>query len=349
MNLNYVTAENISSFFLSEKKIAVYGAGDYGYYTGKFLQKYGCANFFYCVDDEYVVRGQSFHGRPVLSLNEAADKADAIFFAVGQIGKLQKFQESSLVKDVYVVFDPYEFWKYNQAFMDEHRQDFIEAKELFADELSRRTLDGYLLAKKTGDISLDLTNVVPDVYFNELTKKLSSGAYVDCGTFDGGMIDKYLAWSGRSEEKIFAFEPDKKNFALLKEKYQSNKNITVSSKGVYSETTALYFKASGHENREATLSYTGDIAVEVVKLDDVLFDEKTAFIKITVNGSDFEALCGARRIIERDRPVLAVTVFAKPEYLFTVPKYLSSFGFYKIYLRHHEAVSGRIVVYAVAQ
>lgn len=48
----------------------------------------------------------------------------------------------------------------------------------------------------------------------------------------------------------------------------------------------------------------GSIAVPVTRLDDLTFPCRVSFVKMDVEGFEFEVLRGAREVIERDRPVI---------------------------------------------
>lgn len=86
-------------------------------------------------------------------------------------------------------------------------------------------------------------------------------------------------------------------------------------------------------------------------IDKAVGSEKTAFIKMDIEGSELEALKGGRKVIERDMPVLAVSAYHRQEDLITLIPYISSLRNdkykYEIYLRHHAATQTELVVYAV--
>ena len=81
---------------------------------------------------------------------------------------------------------------------------------------------------------------------------------------------------------------------------------------------------------------------------DDLIKERVTFIKMDIEGAELEALKGARNIITKYRPKLAICLYHKPEDIITIPKYIKSLlPEYKLYVRHYSNNTGEFVLYAV--
>jgi len=110
----------------------------------------------------------------------------------------------------------------------------------------------------------------------------------------------------------------------------------------------MHFRASGDEG--AHLSPDGDAFVECVPLDDLLADAQPTFIKMDIEGAELEALEGARRIIQTDRPILSICVYHKQDDLWRIPLFIHALGEgYRLLLRPHEVDGWQLVCYAVPE
>jgi len=121
-------------------------------------------------------------------------------------------------------------------------------------------------------------------------------------------------------KKVYAFEPVKETYELLKQNVKLNEleNVIVPVN-----------KALGNQNSSAEISYrgVGDVGasielnrgamktqkIEIVSLDDFLKNEDVGFIKMDVEGYEEKALLGARETIKRCKPVLAFSAYHKPD------------------------------------
>ena len=88
--------------------------------------------------------------------------------------------------------------------------------------------------------------------------------------------------------------------------------------------------------------------VTVDSIDNVCWEDKVTFIKLDIEGSEMEALRGAEKIIRRDKPRLAVSIYHEPQDYFEIPFYIRELvPEYKLYIRHHKPNKNDTVVYAV--
>ena len=105
------------------------------------------------------------------------------------------------------------------------------------------------------------------------------------------------------------------------------------------------FRASSNEG--SRLVAGGGTCIPVTSLDAVI-DGKVTFIKMDIEGAEYEALKGAERLIREYKPKLAVSVYHKPEDIWELPGLILSFcPEYTFYLRHYSLSSEETVLYAV--
>jgi len=106
--------------------------------------------------------------------------------------------------------------------------------------------------------------------------------------------------------KVFAFEPEQKNFELLKKNVEVNgyNNIILINKAVSNNTGKKKFLVTdnGQHRIVKNGSTNTNIEVEIISLDDFFkdFDQKIDFIKIDAEGSEYFILEGMKKILKEN-------------------------------------------------
>ena len=190
--------------------------------------------------------------------------------------------------------------------------------------------------------------------------------FVDGGAWQGDTIEKITSSYLDKFQKIYSFEPDGENFAVLKDKLKNytDKNIVLEKKGLFNYTGFVDFISLGSpesyiSNNNIISSFSGDIdrgdiKTQVTKLPVVTIDqyfkdkEPPTFIKMDIEGAEISALAGARKTISRHRPKLAICIYHKPNDLWEIPLLIKKMNDrYKIYIRHYSQELGETVCYAM--
>lgn len=186
-------------------------------------------------------------------------------------------------------------------------------------------------------------------YFDVFTPHANE-SFVDCGCYDGGSAFRFASWCGHlGYQKIWSFEPDKNSYNLCKKTLSVLDKCNVYPYGVSSHNGAVLFCGDGKEDSRIVRNMSsGNVTeVQVVALDSFLKNEVVSFIKMDVEGEEYEALKGAARIIEEQKPKLAISVYHKNEDIFLIPQLLLELRKdYKFYLRHYSLVTNETVLYA---
>ncbi|MCM1303087.1 MAG: FkbM family methyltransferase [Lachnospiraceae bacterium] len=67
-----------------------------------------------------------------------------------------------------------------------------------------------------------------------------------------------------------------------------------------------------------------------------------------IEGAEMEALTGACKTIQKNRPKLAICIYHKYEDLYRIPMYVKSLvPEYRIYIRHYSDTPSETVMYAI--
>lgn len=184
-------------------------------------------------------------------------------------------------------------------------------------------------------------------YFDkDIIKPKSNGIFVDGGSLDGGDCMEYTKYFGNDYNALYAFEPDPLNQEQMGMIAKTLHDFHFYKAGLWSKRTELRF--SSERLGCSSMSENGDIMVNVDSIDNVLANLPVTYIKLDIEGSELEALHGAEKTIYKNKPVLAICVYHKPEDIIEIPNYILSLHLgYKLYLRHYSYLDTETVLYAV--
>jgi FkbM family methyltransferase len=186
---------------------------------------------------------------------------------------------------------------------------------------------------------------IANVYFEEFIAKNPQEHYCDCGAADGDSIRDFIEWSP-NYAKITAFEPDPENMIKLVEATWDNPKV-IRLAGAVSDTFGQRFFTDTHD-QTAHLAGSGGIKVQCYKLDDLFKTAQSTFIKMDIEGSELEGLWGAREVIRKHSPVLAICAYHTGDHLWQIPLLIHAINpTYKFYLRRYLEATWELIWYAV--
>lgn len=130
-----------------------------------------------------------------------------------------------------------------------------------------------------------------------------------------GYFTCLMAKIAGAEGKVFAFEPDPDNIAILKRNVAENslKNITIVPMAVSDESGELKLFKNGVHSSVGFDPFPGaknsdTIIIKVVRLDD-FFKEEVSLIKMDIIGSEAKALAGMKKLLENNPNIKIVSAF----------------------------------------
>lgn len=186
----------------------------------------------------------------------------------------------------------------------------------------------------------------PQYFAPEIMIPETDEVFADGGSLDGGDSLNFIKWCGGQYKAVYAFEPDVSNYKQLCHFAEQNYGVKAFQEGLWSGDDELCFMSGNREN--CTVSDKGNVIVKVTSIDKRLKDLKPTFIKMDIEGSELEALCGSENVIKKFKPRLAICVYHKPEDILDIPqKILELNPEYKLYLRHYSYADTETVLYAV--
>lgn len=181
------------------------------------------------------------------------------------------------------------------------------------------TIDGHLIYLDELD-ALDLSiNGIHEPAETELVKKeIKEGAVViDIGANIGYFSLIFAKLAGPSG-KIYAFEPESENFAILQKNIQANgySNVVMINKAVADRNQVLKFYLSKSDGAKHSLINSDDsgkyVEIPAVSLDEYFSGDslKADFIKIDIEGAEIKALDGMRKFINSQGNLKMLIEFA---------------------------------------
>jgi len=243
---------------------------------------------------------------------------------------------------------PFRYWLAPRSFYSTFVPEIDRLRQALADDASRHWFDRILTFRLSGDYAILPPPSLGDQYCPaDVPRWIDPIRFVDCGAFDGDTIAQFALRDGFSFEWIVAFEPEPSNFAKLAKRVKNYGCPAVSFPcGVGGSTGLVGFQAG--DGTASRNTEDGNVAIQCVTLDEALGNFQPTLIKMDIEGSEVEALLGARALISDARPGLAISLYHKPEDLWQIPLTLLAWNLaYKFYIRGHAHNSFESVLYAI--
>ena len=172
--------------------------------------------------------------------------------------------------------------------------------------------------------------------------------FVDAGCFDGRTSLEFVDWCHKDYQSIYAFEPTPDMAEICRKTFTDNKidNCNLYEKVCWSSKGNVEFTVSTTRGASCVTGENG--GMETISIDEVLSGKPVTFIKMDVEGSELEALKGAKKSILKYKPRLAISLYHKPEDIFELPAYIADLNEeYRLYIRHYTSDIWETVLYAV--
>ena len=238
------------------------------------------------------------------------------------------------------------FW----VFFDEI-DEILKLYRRLADDKSRQILYdliSYFMCKNFRPVRSEFNQ-----YFHPEFNCSDLRTVIDGGAYDGDTVKLFNTEFG-PETNIIAFEPNEDLSGALKEATKNMKNVSIVQKGLWSSSGKVSFFCEGSldtgrvsDSDTGRVSNNEDEIIEVLALDNMKELDDVDFIKFDIEGAEPFALEGARQIIERDQPNMAICLYHDWLDWVKVPALLGKIlPNHRFYLGHHSNSYVETVLYA---
>ena len=346
-----VAADVWQKLAASDKPVVMYGMGNGADKITEALGHFGVEVADYFASDGFV-RGQSFHGKRVLSYAEVCGKYPDFIVVVSFGTRLPEVaanieriadERELYIPDVPVVCENLCGELFDLGYFRAHRDELSEVCDLLADEQSRRVFCDVVAYRLTGEPEPLLRHTSePEEVYRDILGAEDIVSAADLGAYDGDSI-RELAGFAPKLSRVTALEPDARNFRKLTTFAGSAPyRVDTFNAAAWDADCELGFTSGG--NRNSTLSSTVGLktgaklkSVQARRLDSLL-TEPVDYIKYDVEGAEYEALRGSQELITRCRPRLLVSLYHRSGDLFSLPLLVRSMGYEKLYIRRYRSI-----------
>ena len=214
---------------------------------------------------------------------------------------------------------------------------------MLSDSLSREIFENVIRFRMTGKLKYLYPCESMRDTFRSLKGMEKVEIALDGGAYKGDSAGDMLS-SLPNVKKIFACEPDPSTFkklsAFAETECAAGKVIPVEAalscvKGV-AESVVSGSRGSGIEGRNKRAKVK---EIKLDTIDNILSGERVDYIKLDVEGAEYEAITGAEATLAKCRPIVSVSLYHRTGDILTLPMLLKEkLGCVKMYLRRPECI-----------
>jgi FkbM family methyltransferase len=332
---------------LKGKKIAIFPAGPTAQEFYSELLREHCIEAEFFIDNNPTMEGKLFHGKPVKL--RPWETIDFNNFAVLIATAYRYYEQIAAQLEDAGISD---YMHYGAFLTPRLFERYDAVAEMLADEESKCAYWGAIYSLMTGDNKF--IRYESNAYF--AIREFAVTSYetvVDAGAYVGDTIEEYVkrAVTGL---KIYAFEPFhdaarklEARVKRLKQEWILDDNgieVIVAGIGVKTETLRFSENTSMIKPNE-----NGRFELPVYSLDDY-FKDKPPFtlLKADIEGSELEMLQGAKDIIRKYKPKMAICIYHNALDFAGIAEYVRELvPDYRLYVRNHGADFMDTVLYCV--
>ena len=368
--------DEVSNQYFKQSSTVLYGAGGNGIRLLSILKKHGIPVQYFC-DDDFNKWDTKVEGIPVISFeqlrklseNEAVDGAavNVVLTSVFSGPILKKLKDISSIRlfELFSIlmqdFFPKSF--YHETLDDAERLDILEKFDQVIPRLNddesqhvMKIIRNVIAAQEKIDNHkfIEIASDEDCYFISDVCASLpEQPVIVDCGGFTGDLMVA-LEKHEIKYKKVFSFEPNPRLYNEMCENVRRNRledRFLPFHKGVWDSEGNAYLNFSEDDIAGGKLDLSNNgTRVEIISIDNFFKQQRIDFIKMDIEGAELHALQGGIMTIQRDRPILAISLYHSPHDVVDIPFYLMDMlDDYIFMVRHHSFIGSETVLYAIPE
>lgn len=312
-------AQALSRKFDPSRKIAVYGAGNSSERNVWALTEEGNSGFApeYYIDDTPEKHNTLFYGKRVINFEEAHSLCRGFLILIcSDVARTRGIIADALRQNP--IEGAEDFTTLDEYVFCNHSDKVLTLYDMLEDDLSKRTYANMVMIRmmrSKQDQALVRERSYYDVH--EFASADEPEVYVDCGAYTGDTVERHLLERQGKIQKIVAFEPFEGNFQAMK----ACSERLLRKWGLSENQIELVQAGFGEKSYKSNLEIGGRMDgcrlsgesvhgnVPVIALDDYFAEQPVSFLKADIEGYERRMLCGAKNLIRRDKPKMAVCIY----------------------------------------
>lgn len=230
----------------------------------------------------------------------------------------------------------------------ENRGLLYQVYKMLEDDASRQVLTA-IFRYLWNDLSTPIP-ILPheDQYFSQDIYLLSGHeTFVDCGAHVGEILERFLQLSRGQFDTYWAFEPDSQNLDALEAACPAEFRKQIVTHNIALGDKADTVQIRNYDGNNSLIRPDGEKCAPCLPLDYFCQQLHPTILKIDVEGWESRLLTGGQKIIQRDKPLIAIAVYHREQDFWEIPLLLKQWvPEYRFYLRSYLNVA-ETILYAV--
>lgn len=358
--LKHVLDDRKIELSLKTYDIVIFGAGNTSILYQNCFAREGIIPKYY-IDNNPLKQGTYLGEVEVISLKKLCELREnnkinepVVFICSAITSTIKSIKEQLALFNI-------ESYTIDNYLFSKHIDEILETHDILADNFSKETYAA-LIISRIQNIEIPEHIVRNDQYFDlkQLRVRSDAEVFVDAGAYVGDTIENYLNIKSGVFKKIYAFEPERRNYnamlyrieRLSKEWAIEKDRIVPVLAGVGEKRDSLSISTPKSDCASpganfCTTSAPDSEKVDIYSLDGFFENIKVSFIKADIEGFEYQMLLGAIQIIRRDKPLLAICIYHSASDLYAIPLLIKNiFPDYQLSIRHHYTDHLETVLYA---